>query len=66
MRAIQVAEFGGPERLTLVDAAKPAPGPGEVLVAPEIDREFPLAEAAEAHRTIEGRQTRGKLLLRIG
>ena len=30
-----------------------------------IDREFPLAEAADAHRCIEGRGTRGKLLLRI-
>ena len=31
-----------------------------------IDREFPLAEAARAHRAIEGRQTKGKLLLGIG
>ena len=30
-----------------------------------IDREFPLAEAAQAHRHIEGRGTRGKLLLGI-
>jgi len=30
-----------------------------------IDREYPLAEAAEAHRCIEGRGTTGKLLLRI-
>ncbi|MCW5604463.1 MAG: quinone oxidoreductase [Burkholderiales bacterium] len=30
-----------------------------------IDREFPLADAAEAHRHLEGRGTRGKLLLRI-
>ena len=30
-----------------------------------IDREFPLADAAEAHRTIEGRGTTGKLLLKI-
>ena len=30
-----------------------------------IDRELPLSDAAEAHRAIEGRQTKGKLLLRI-
>lgn len=30
-----------------------------------IDREFALAEAAQAHRYIEGGRTRGKLLLRI-
>ena len=32
----------------------------------EIDRELPLAEVRDAHRIIEGRQTRGKLLLRVG
>jgi NADPH2:quinone reductase len=28
-----------------------------------IDKEFPLAETAEAHRYLEGRQTKGKVLL---
>ena len=36
---------------------------GRVVVS--IDREFPLADARRAHETIEGRNTRGKLLLRI-
>ena len=30
-----------------------------------IDREYPLAEAAQAHRDLEGRQTSGKVLLKI-
>ena len=37
---------------------------GRVVVS--IDREFPLEDARHAHETIEGRRTRGKLLLRIG
>ena len=32
MRAIQIAEFGGPEVLKLVDVPQPEPGEGEVLV----------------------------------
>ena len=32
MKAIRVEEAGGPEALILVDAPKPSPGPGEVLV----------------------------------
>lgn len=36
---------------------------GSLRVA--IDRVFPLAEAAEAHRALEGRQSRGKLLLAL-
>jgi len=31
-----------------------------------VDRSFPLAEAAQAHRLLEGRQTMGKLLLKTG
>lgn len=36
---------------------------GKLTVA--IDREFALADASEAHRYLEGRGTRGKLLLKI-
>src|SRR5918999_4813459 len=32
MRAIQIAEFGGPEVLKLVDVPAPEPEPGQVLV----------------------------------
>ena len=31
-----------------------------------VDRTFPLAEAAQAHRLLEGRQTVGKLILKTG
>lgn len=34
-------------------------------LAVTIDREWPLAEAAEAHRYLEGRGTQGKLLLKV-
>jgi NADPH2:quinone reductase len=30
-----------------------------------VDREYPLSEAAQAHRDLEGRKTSGKILLRI-
>ncbi|HSH82437.1 MAG TPA: quinone oxidoreductase [Herpetosiphonaceae bacterium] len=36
-------------------------GAGELVV--RVDRTFPLAEAAEAHRALESRRTTGKLLL---
>jgi len=32
MRIIQVKEHGGPEKMQIVDVAKPAPGPGQALV----------------------------------
>jgi NADPH:quinone reductase len=38
---------------------------GEGKLRLRIDREYPLAEAAQAHRDLEARKTTGKLLLRI-
>ena len=35
-------------------------------VATAIDRIVPLSAAAEAHRMLEARETRGKVLLQIG
>jgi NADPH:quinone reductase-like Zn-dependent oxidoreductase len=37
---------------------------GELTV--HVDREFPLDEAAEAHRMLEEGHTRGKIVLRVG
>jgi NADPH2:quinone reductase len=39
-------------------------GAGQVAV--RIGAEFPLEQAAEAHRALEGRRTTGKVLLRLG
>ena len=38
---------------------------GQGAVSLRIDREYPLAEAAQSHRDMEGRKTTGKLLLRV-
>jgi len=38
---------------------------GESKLKLRIDRDYPLAEAAQAHRDLEGRQTSGKVLLQI-
>src|SRR5258705_11966017 len=35
MKAIEIAETGGPEVLTHVDKEQPSPGPGEVLIKAE-------------------------------
>jgi NADPH2:quinone reductase len=43
------------------DAVLEAAASGRLQV--RIERTFPLAEAAEAHRTLEGRKTTGKVLL---
>jgi len=32
MKAIQITEFGGPEKMALIDIADPVPGEGEVLL----------------------------------
>jgi NADPH2:quinone reductase len=43
------------------DAVLTAIGKGELQV--RVGQEFPLVEAAEAHRALEGRRTTGKVLL---
>jgi NADPH2:quinone reductase len=39
-------------------------GTGQLTV--RVGAEFPLEQAAEAHRALEGRRTTGKVLLRLG
>src|SRR5258705_13339661 len=68
MKAIEIAETGGPEVLTHVDKEQPSPGPGEVLIKAEaigvnfIDtyfrsghysREVPFVLGAEVCGTVE-------------
>lgn len=63
MQAIAIATFGGPGNLRLTDLPEPVPAAGKLHVS--IGHEFPLADAANAHRCIAGGRTKGKLLLRI-
>ncbi|OYV67628.1 MAG: hypothetical protein B7Z72_09385 [Gemmatimonadetes bacterium 21-71-4] len=37
-----------------------------VIVRPVVERSFPLAEAAEAHRRLESNEVFGKLVLTCG
>jgi NADPH2:quinone reductase len=50
MRAIEVARFGGPEVLVLVDAADPMPGPGQVVVDVAVADTLWLETAVRAGR----------------
>ena len=38
MKAIQIKETGGPEKMESVDVPQPVPGPGQALVKIEIGR----------------------------
>ena len=68
MKAIEVAETGGPEVLTYVDKDQAVPGPGEVLIKAEAigvnfldtyfrsgqyPREVPFVVGAEVCGTVE-------------
>ena len=68
MKAIEVAETGGPEVLTYIDKEQPSPGPGEVVIKAEAigvnfldtyfrsgqyPREVPFIVGAEACGTVE-------------
>ncbi len=68
MKAIEVAETGGPEVLTYVDREQPSPGPGEVVIKAEAigvnfldtyfrsgqyPREVPFVVGAEVCGTVE-------------
>lgn len=61
VRGIEDVQFEAPERVRLATKALREAAQGRVR--PVIGREFTLAEAAEAHRAIEGRSVPGKALL---
>jgi NADPH2:quinone reductase len=53
MDAIQVQQFGGPDRLRLIELPDPTPGPGEVriaIAAAGVNRADVLARAGRYHR----------------
>ena len=52
MKAIVFSELGGPEVLSLAEVPKPY-----------IGKTFPLAQAPDAHRYIQSRQSTGKLII---
>jgi NADPH:quinone reductase-like Zn-dependent oxidoreductase len=60
VRAVMVSVRPDGERLAQIAALIDA---GELKVV--IDSEFPLAEAAAAHRRSESRRARGKIILRV-
>jgi NADPH:quinone reductase-like Zn-dependent oxidoreductase len=65
VKAIRVEQFGGPEVLKLVEIPTPTAGPGTGAGAlcPVIGKEFPLAEAPQAHRAVVEPGALGKIVL---
>lgn len=55
MLAVRFDQHGGPEVLKCEEMETPSPG--------LYGRAFPLSQAIEAHRLLEGRQTKGKLVI---
>jgi NADPH:quinone reductase-like Zn-dependent oxidoreductase len=53
MKAIRISQYGDSSVMQLVDTPQPKP---------RVKHSFPLAQAAQAHRLLEGRQTTGKLI----
>ncbi len=62
MKAIRVHSPGGPESLGYKDP-QVLSWITEGRLELRIGTEFPLAQAAEAHRAVEGRKLTGKVLL---
>src|ERR1700730_7767248 len=68
MKAIEVAETGGPEVMTHVDSPKPSPGPGEVLIKAEaigvnyVDTYFRSGQYPRELPFILGQETSGTVV----
>lgn len=77
MLAVGIDDHGGPDVLTPIQVERPRPDGDRVLVrnhwigvdvregslTPRIVDQFPLSEAAAAHRRLADRSVTGKLLL---
>ena len=80
MKAIVYKQYGGPDVLHVEDVEKPKPAVDQVLVsvraveatkadceiAATVDKIYPMAEAAQAHRRVETEQRLGTVVISVG